>query len=54
VLTTFASYGEVAPHRQASIIRSLAASHGAKDELQDLAKRLTEIAHRNSAAACGT
>jgi integrase len=49
VLTTFASYGEVAPHRQAEIIKALASQHDPSEELQHLAQKFIEIARRGDA-----
>jgi integrase len=43
VLTTFASYGEVAAHRQAEIIKGLATQQGVEARLQDLTQRFVEI-----------
>jgi integrase len=44
VLTTFASYGEVSPHRQAEIIKALGTPNAHDLELQVLARRLAEAA----------
>jgi integrase len=49
VLTTFASYGEVAPHRQAEIIKALARSHDPTAEIQQLAQKFIEIARGGDA-----
>jgi integrase len=49
VLTTFASYGEVSPHRQAEIIKGLARPHEPTEELQRLAEKFVEIARRGDA-----
>jgi integrase len=49
VLTTFASYGEVATHRQAEIIKGLSIPQGATAEVQDLALRLVEMVRRRDA-----
>jgi hypothetical protein len=43
VLTTFASYGEVSPHRQAEIIKALGTPRAAGAELHELARRLAEV-----------
>jgi integrase/recombinase XerD len=43
VLTTFASYGEVSPHRQAQIIKVLGSPRAQNSELRDLFRRLTEF-----------
>jgi integrase/recombinase XerD len=48
VLTTFASYGEVAPHRQAAIIKALAGPRAQTAELQDLAQKIAEFALRSA------
>jgi len=44
VLTTFSSYGEVAPHRQAEIIRRLGSTIMKDVEIEDAAKRLVVLA----------
>jgi integrase len=49
VLTTFASYGAVAPHRQAEIIRSLTDASSNREELQQIADQLARLARRSSA-----
>jgi integrase len=49
VLTTFASYGEVSPHRQAEIIKGLARPHEPTEQLQRLAEKFVEIARRGDA-----
>ena len=54
VLTTFSSYGEVAPHRQAEIIKALGASRSEPAELQDLVRRLAEITSGRSGNPAGT
>ena len=46
VLTTFTSYGEVSPHRQAEIIKGLAAERRTPIELEDLAQRIAKIESR--------
>ena len=46
VLTTFGSYGEVAPYRQAEIMKALGAPRVRSDELRELADRLAEVARR--------
>jgi integrase len=43
VLTTFTSYGEVSPYRQAEIMKALADPCDQTAELQDLAQRLNEL-----------
>jgi integrase/recombinase XerD len=48
VLTTLSSYGKVAPHRQAEILKALAAPRVETAELQDIALRLAEIVRRGS------
>ncbi len=44
VLTTFSSYGEVSPHRQAEIIRGLGAPRAQSADIRELARRLAELA----------
>jgi integrase len=44
VLTTFASYGEVAQHRQSELIKSLGTPRIRRDELHELAQRFAEVA----------
>jgi integrase/recombinase XerD len=48
VLTTFGSYGEVAAHRQAEIMKALGAPKVRRDELRELVDRLAEVARRNT------
>jgi integrase len=48
VLTTFASYGEVAPHRQAAIIKALGDPRARTVEVQDLAQKIAELALRTA------
>jgi integrase len=49
VLTTFASYGEVAASRQAAIIRGLSNPNGGNVQLVDLAQQIMQVAQRTSA-----
>jgi hypothetical protein len=49
VLTTFASYGAVSPHRQVEIMKGLAVPRVHSGELGDIAQRLTEIAREAGA-----
>jgi integrase len=51
VLTTFASYGEIAPHRQAEIIKGLEAPRADTAQMYDLARRLAEIASRQAGSS---
>ena len=53
VLTTFSSYGEVAPHRQAEIIKALGAPRGQPAELRDLVRRLAEITGEGGSGPAG-
>jgi integrase len=46
VLTTFTSYGEVSPHRQAEIIKSLAVERQSPIELEELSQRIAKIESR--------
>jgi integrase/recombinase XerD len=46
VLTTFTSYGEVSPHRQAEIIKGLAVERQTPVELEELSQRIAEIESR--------
>jgi integrase/recombinase XerD len=48
VLTTFSSYGEVSPHRQAQIMRTLGTPRAEMAELQGIAQKLTELARRGA------
>jgi hypothetical protein len=49
VLTTFSSYGEVSPHRQAQIIRSLATDPPAETaELREMLQKLSEMVGRGT------
>ena len=50
VLTTFASYGEVSPHRQAEIIRELCLPRSPNAELQIIAEQLAQLSRRSTAA----
>jgi integrase len=50
VLTTFASYGQVSAHRQAEIIKRLASRPEQSGEVEDLARKLAEVARRVQAA----
>ena len=54
VLTTFSSYGEVSPHRQAEIIKSLEASRAPTVALEDIAQKLNEFLRRGSQAPTRT
>jgi integrase len=49
VLTTLASYGAVSPHRQAEIIKGLGAPRAQTAEVDDLARKLAQIARRAAA-----
>ncbi len=44
ILTTFCSYGEVSPHRQAEIMRDLATPRSADSSKNEIAQRLVELA----------
>jgi integrase len=48
VLTTFASYGQVSTHRQAEIIRNLSRPLREENHLNDLARKVLEIARREA------
>jgi len=48
VLTTFVSYGAMAPHRQAEIIKGLAVSRRKGENLQQLVEKLAEFARRDA------
>ncbi len=48
VLTTLTSYGAVAPHRQAEIMRSFGSIRSESSELAELAVRMSELARRSA------
>ena len=50
VLTTFASYGEVSPHRQAEIIKELGVPRAQTADLEALAQKFVELARRGAVA----
>jgi integrase len=50
VLTTFASYGEVAPHRQAALIRGLGIQPNEKGALADIASSCLRLLDRNKSS----
>jgi integrase len=48
VLTTFSSYGEVAPHRQAALVKSLGRPASKLAEIEEAARRLAALARAES------